>query len=54
MVILNALESVLSIVIMVSTGYFLCYKKWLGQDSSKAFSKIGLQFGYSMPYDIPV
>ncbi|CAB1240008.1 AEC family transporter [Clostridium sp. HV4-5-A1G] len=40
MIILTALESVLSIVLMVSTGYFLCRKKWLDQKVSKTFSKL--------------
>lgn len=40
MVILNALESVFSIVLMISTGFFLSYKGWFNEKTSKLFSKL--------------
>ncbi len=40
MVILNALGSILSIVLMISTGYFLCSKGWFDEKTSKVFSKL--------------
>lgn len=40
MVVLNALESVFSIVLMISTGFFLCHKGWFNENTSKLFSKI--------------
>ena len=40
MIILNALGSVFTIVIMIATGYFLSHKGWLNEESSKLFSKL--------------
>lgn len=40
MVILNSLQSVLSIIIMLSVGYFFSYIKWFNEETSKLFSKI--------------
>lgn len=45
MIILNALESVLSIVLMVSTGYLLAYKGWFDEKTSKTFSKLVCNLG---------
>jgi predicted permease len=39
-VILDALQSVLSIVIMISIGYYLSYKGWFNEYVSKLFSRI--------------
>jgi malate permease and related proteins len=40
MVILNAAQSVLSIIVMISIGYILSSKGWFTEDTSKVFSKI--------------
>ncbi|WP_368490584.1 AEC family transporter [Clostridium sp. BJN0013] len=40
MIILNALGSVFSIVLMISTGFFLSHKGWFNEKTSKLFSKI--------------
>jgi predicted permease len=40
MVILNALQGVLSILIMIIIGYFLTYKKLFDESTSKLFSKL--------------
>ncbi len=40
MVVMNALQSVLSIIIMASIGYFLSRKKWLDEKTTNLFSKI--------------
>lgn len=40
MVVLNAIGSVLSIVIMICTGYVLTKFKWLNENISKVFSKL--------------
>jgi malate permease and related proteins len=40
MVILNSLESILSIFIMIYIGYFLCGRGWFDEDTGKLFSKI--------------
>ena len=40
MIILNALESVFSIVLMISAGYFLSHKGWFDEKTSKLFSKL--------------
>lgn len=40
MIILNALESVLSIVLMISAGYILSRKGWFDEKVSKTFSKL--------------
>lgn len=40
MVIFNSIQSVLSIILMLSVGYFLSYKKWFNQETGKLFSKI--------------
>jgi auxin efflux carrier (AEC) len=40
MVILNAAQSILSIVVMISIGYILAYKGWFNEEASKLFSKI--------------
>jgi predicted permease len=40
MVILTALGSVFSIVLMISTGYFLSHKGWFDEKTSKLFSKL--------------
>ncbi|MFP4662606.1 MAG: AEC family transporter, partial [Halanaerobiales bacterium] len=40
MVVIDALQSVLSIIIMASIGYFLCSKRWLSDKSSHLFSKL--------------
>jgi len=39
-IILNALGSVFSIVLMISTGFFLSHKGWFNEKTSKLFSKI--------------
>jgi predicted permease len=40
MVILNALGSVFSIVLMISVGWFLSHKGWFNEKTSKLFSKL--------------
>lgn len=45
MVVLNALGSILSIVLMVSTGYILAYKGWFDEKTSKTFSKLVCNIG---------
>ncbi|AKA69096.1 AEC family transporter [Clostridium scatologenes] len=40
MVVMNAVGSVLSIVIMISIGYILTSKKWLDEKISKVFAKL--------------
>lgn len=40
MIIFSAIESILSIIIMISIGYFLTYKKWFDENSKKLFSKL--------------
>lgn len=40
MIILNALGSVFSIVLMISTGFFLTHKGWFDEKISKTLSKI--------------
>ncbi|TDT51869.1 AEC family transporter [Fonticella tunisiensis] len=40
MIILNSLQSILSIFIMISLGYYLTYKKWFDDDVSKLFAKL--------------
>ena len=40
MVILNAVGSVFSIVIMIVMGYIFTWKKWFNEDVSKLFSKV--------------
>ncbi|EKQ54288.1 MULTISPECIES: AEC family transporter [unclassified Clostridium] len=40
MIILNALGSVFSIVLMISAGYFLSHKGWFDEKTSKLFSKL--------------
>lgn len=40
MIIFTALESILSIIIMISLGYFLTYKKWFDENSKKLFARI--------------
>lgn len=45
MIVLNALESILSIVLMVSTGYFLASREWLDEKISKTFSKLVCNLG---------
>lgn len=40
MVMLNAVQSILSIMIMISIGYILSGKGWFNEDTSKLFSKI--------------
>ena len=40
MLVINALQSVLSIMIMVSIGYLLSKKKWLDKKTSNLFSKL--------------
>ena len=40
MVVLNAIGSVLSIVIMICTGYVLTKFKWLNENISKVFSRL--------------
>lgn len=45
MIILNALGSILSIVLMVSAGYILAYKGWFDEKTSKTFSKLVCNLG---------
>lgn len=40
MVVIDALQSVLSIIIMVSIGYLLSSKKWLDDRTSSLFAKL--------------
>ncbi|BCZ45122.1 hypothetical protein psyc5s11_11890 [Clostridium gelidum] len=40
MVVFNSIQSVFSIILMLSIGYFLSYKKWFDQDTGKLFSRI--------------
>lgn len=40
MVLLDAVQGVLSIIVMVGIGYFLSYKGWFNDTSSKLFSKL--------------
>jgi predicted permease len=40
LVVLNALQSVFSIVLMISLGYVLTAKKWFNEDTTKLFSKL--------------
>ncbi|PJI07252.1 MULTISPECIES: AEC family transporter [Clostridium] len=40
MVILNSLQSVLSIILMLSIGYFFSHKGWFNNETSKLFSKV--------------
>lgn len=40
MVIIHSLESVFTIIIMISIGYYLTHIKWLNEDISKCFAKI--------------
>lgn len=40
MIIFNALGSVFSIVLMISVGFFLSYKGWFDEKTSKLFSKL--------------
>lgn len=40
MVILNAIESIFSIVIMIAIGYILTEKKWFNEDISQVFVKL--------------
>jgi predicted permease len=40
MIILNALGSILSIVLMISAGYFLSSRGWFDEKTSKVFSKL--------------
>ncbi|OOP74399.1 AEC family transporter [Clostridium beijerinckii] len=40
MVIFNALGSVFSIVLMISTGFFLSHKGWFDEKTSKLFSRL--------------
>ncbi|QXM06932.1 AEC family transporter [Crassaminicella indica] len=40
MIIADAVQSVLSIVIMIGVGYFLAHKGWLDDKASKLFSKL--------------
>lgn len=40
MTVFKAIQSVFSILIMISIGYFLTHKGWFNEDSSKLFSKI--------------
>ncbi|MGE5632018.1 MAG: AEC family transporter [Caulobacteraceae bacterium] len=39
-VVINAVQSVLSIVIMIGLGYYLTRKGWFGEDTSKLFSRL--------------
>lgn len=45
MVILNALGSILSIVLMISAGYLLAHKGWFDEKTSKTFSKLVCNLG---------
>lgn len=40
MVLINALQSVLSIIFMISIGYILAYKKWIDDKVNNIFSKL--------------
>lgn len=40
MIIFNALESVFSIILMISAGFFLSHKGWFDEKTSKLFSKL--------------
>lgn len=40
MIMLNAAQSILSIVVMIGIGYILAGKGWFNEDTSKLFSKI--------------
>ena len=40
MIIINAVQSVFSIVLMVTVGYILTAKKWFNEDTSKLFSRL--------------
>lgn len=46
-IIATSLQSILSIIIMISIGYFLTDKKWFDNNASKLFSKI--VFNISLP-----
>jgi malate permease and related proteins len=40
MILLNAVQSILSILLMISIGYILAFKGWFKEEDSKLFSKI--------------
>lgn len=40
MVLLNAIQGILTIVIMISIGYVLTEKKWFNEETSKSFAKL--------------
>lgn len=40
MVILNALQSIMSIIIMISLGYYLTFKGWFDDNTSKLFARL--------------
>lgn len=40
MAILSSIQSVLSIILMLSVGYFFSHRKWFNEETSKLFSKI--------------
>ncbi len=46
MVILNAVQGVLTIIIMLSVGYFLGWRGWFDDKSSKLFSKIVMNIAF--------
>jgi malate permease and related proteins len=45
MIILNALGSILTIVLMISAGYLLAHKGWFDEKTSKTFSKLVCNLG---------
>lgn len=47
MIILKSIESIFSIIIMISLGYFFTFKEWFDKKTSKLFSK--LVFNVSLP-----
>lgn len=54
MVIFNALGSVFSIVLMISTGFFLSHNGWFDEKNFKAFFKISVQSCYPLPHDFTI
>ncbi|MEQ8197231.1 MAG: AEC family transporter [Clostridiaceae bacterium] len=40
MVLLNSIESVLTIIIIIGTGYYLTWKKWFNEETSRTFAKL--------------
>lgn len=40
MVFLNSIQGIITIVIMIAIGYILTWKKWMGENERKLFSKL--------------